>query len=770
MSPEGDTAESDQLLTVSRYVLAATIGFSAFTALLEWHREGGASALSPLAQTLEAVGCIVALWKPRLGLAIVTVPLALTLIFGNMEADVLAPLVVLGAFAAMAPPLEAGIVALGFLGYAVARGLQSPPWWEMTAGYLLFLVPGAIAGIGLRALLLARRRGQGQVQVMEDDAAKIRGEERARLAAELRSLITVGLTRSRTVLDGLGEDPDPARLRTAIADVNDACLSALVEVRALVGMLREDPTGDGPDESIAGPWVSEVVRRYRAELGEARVPATFDVPGEFDTLGRVTQTTLVKAIEEVAKATLDEHRALRGYAIPGLIVLGERRRGRIILDAEYPAPLVPEPRQRRRLDRLRKRVEALGGTLRLSREGDTARLRLDLPLFHGASLDSESPSGRDVWRTWFTIGTLRGVLTMVVTLGALSAGAQIPGAVLAGQIPWPLLWEAAGFASAGLLMWWPRVGAVPAAIVLVGMLLTPHPDDVALVTLLLVACVQAARVASRGAAVWLGIAATAVMVAATFVDSGAVRERALAAIIVLLALPALIAVRHFMASRRRQMTEIAALEAVAEGIRVEERNLLARELHDVVAHHLSVAALQSMAYGDSDDPEELRTALDRMRRSTRGAEEEMDLLGRIMSGSAPPQPDSAIARPTVVGKALSQTLRDGGFPVRIEVDPASDALPIPTMRTLTRVMQEGVTNILRYGRRDGTCELTLGVDNDLAVLRISNAVPDRKQVSRLSLGYGLSGIRERVDLLGGSFAAGPQDGQWVVRVALPSGR
>ncbi len=239
------------------------------------------------------------------------------------------------------------------------------------------------------------------------------------------------------------------------------------------------------------------------------------------------------------------------------------------------------------------------------------------------------------------------------------------------------------------------------------------------------------------------------------------------AAVVLVALPVFVAGRHFLTTRRRQLDTMAGLRRTTEGIRNEERNLLARELHDVVAHHLSVATLQSMAYGESDNPDELRTALTRMERSMKGAEEEMELLSRIMAESAGEATGMALVRPTTVVGVLAETLRDNGFRVSVSVDPQADSLPAPTLRTLTRVMQEGVTNILRYGRRDGACTLTLDVGTHEVTLRIANALPARRRSSPLSLGYGLAGIRERVDLLGGRFAVTADAGTWVVEVALP---
>jgi hypothetical protein len=113
----------------------------------------------------------------------------------------------------------------------------------------------------------------------------------------------------------------------------------------------------------------------------------------------------------------------------------------------------------------------------------------------------------------------------------------------------------------------------------------------------------------------------------------------------------------------------------------------------------------------------------------------MELLSSIMTETGGEETGIALVRPTTVVGFLAETLRDNGFRVSVSVDPLSDELPAPTLRTLTRVMQECVTNILRYGRRDGACTLTLDVGTHETTLRVSNAMPARRRRSALSLGY-----------------------------------
>ena len=749
------------VLNVARYIVAAMVLYGSFSTLLAWQRLGWHTAVSPIAQLAEGVACVLVLWRPRPGLVVATVPLGLTLVFGTMEADLLAHLLVPAAFAAVARPREVAGVGGLFLGYAIARSLQETEW-EVAVAYLTLLIPSLTAGLILRAMMIARRRGQGRVQVMGEDARRIRGEERARLAAELRTLVSARLADTSGVLTAASRLTDPDQMRTAIARVNAACLGALVEVRALVGMLREDPTADGHNEAIARPGVTTAVSRVRDRLEERGVRVSAEVPAETDLATRVTQSTVIRVMDAIADAVI-----AAGADGAEVTLRVEHRRGWLSLEALYPDPPDALLSHEGRMDRLRQRAETLGGSLRHEAHDGVRHLHLDLPPAVDPPAGRRSDGPATGWSRLVTAGTVRGLLTMGLTIGGLTAGAGLAEAFAAGEIRWAAVWEAVGFIAAGMLLWWPVVGALPAAAATIGMLTTPHSDDLALAAILTVACWHAAQVTQRRAALALGLVASGALVVATVADVGAVRERAIVAAVILLVLPTLIATRHFLVTRRTQVEEMAGLRRTTEGIRNEERNLLARELHDVVAHHLSVATLQSMAYGESDNPDELRTALTRMERSTKGAEEEMELLGRIMAGPAGDETGIALVRPTTVVGVLAETLRDNGFRVSVSVDPLSDGLPAPTLRTLTRVMQECVTNILRYGRRDGACRLTLDVGTHETTLRVSNAMPARRRRSALSLGYGLAGIRERVDLLGGRFAVSAEEDTWVVEVALP---
>ncbi len=117
--------------------------------------------------------------------------------------------------------------------------------------------------------------------------------------------------------------------------MNEACLGALGEVRALVGMLREDPMAAGQDESVAGPAATTSLIRLRDRLEEHGVRVRASVLVELDRVSSVTQSTLTRVMEEIVDA-------VRTSDADGTEVLAtiDRRRGWIIMDVHYPDPIV----------------------------------------------------------------------------------------------------------------------------------------------------------------------------------------------------------------------------------------------------------------------------------------------------------------------------------------------------------------------------------------------------------------------------------------------
>ena len=235
-----------------------------------------------------------------------------------------------------------------------------------------------------------------------------------------------------------------------------------------------------------------------------------------------------------------------------------------------------------------------------------------------------------------------------------------------------------------------------------------------------------------------------------------------------------LALRVIMDQRREGQARIHELELENAKIRADERASLARELHDVVAHQLSIISLQIMGHRDSEDPEELRAALDRVDEASGAALGELQLLLEVLRDDDETDTSfdrlAEISAPTTVAGHLAETLADNGFHPRMQVGEQADRLELSEQLTVSRVLQEAGTNILRHAPAGAWCSFQVAVGEHEVELEVRSPLArqgESGQLGRLSLGYGLRGIAERVDLTGGTLSAGPSGGDWVIRMSLP---
>jgi signal transduction histidine kinase len=207
----------------------------------------------------------------------------------------------------------------------------------------------------------------------------------------------------------------------------------------------------------------------------------------------------------------------------------------------------------------------------------------------------------------------------------------------------------------------------------------------------------------------------------------------------------------------------------------EERSTIARELHDVVAHAISVTVLQSRGARRmlGRDEEKVRSALNAIEHTNTQALGDMRRLLAILrdtegdaggdtGGDAGTAPQPSLSRLDV----LLNDVRGSGLPV--EVSAAGDNLDVPPGVDLSayRIIQEALTNVLKHaGPASARVELTYGEDDlTLRVTDDGRAEP----TSNGRRGHGLVGIRERVAVVGGEVEAGPrQGGGFEVRARLP---
>jgi signal transduction histidine kinase len=196
----------------------------------------------------------------------------------------------------------------------------------------------------------------------------------------------------------------------------------------------------------------------------------------------------------------------------------------------------------------------------------------------------------------------------------------------------------------------------------------------------------------------------------------------------------------------------------------EERTRIARELHDEIAHAMSVIAVQADAAEGvlSRDPALVRRPLLAIRDTARDALADMRrVLGALRSGDdAELAPEPGLAR---LGNLLEQT-RAAGLDVELRVE--GEPLPLPPSLDLAayRVLQEGLTNVRKHaGARK--VEVALRYGRDAIGVEVSDDGVGAGAAG--GAGRGLAGIRERVALLGGEFGAGPRARGFALRVSLP---
>lgn len=197
----------------------------------------------------------------------------------------------------------------------------------------------------------------------------------------------------------------------------------------------------------------------------------------------------------------------------------------------------------------------------------------------------------------------------------------------------------------------------------------------------------------------------------------------------------------------------------------EEREALARELHDVVAHQLSITSMMIMASSAATERGALQEVIMRLHANTASAQSELETLVaglKLEASQTGPQ-----VTPTRMASTLAKRLDEQGFRPHMDIDPSSDELEPVQMITVVRVLQEATTNILRYAAPGTACDFTVRVCPSEITLVIASELSSTSRHSSLSSGRGLRGLRERTDLLGGSFESGPDHGRWLVSMQLP---
>jgi signal transduction histidine kinase len=236
-----------------------------------------------------------------------------------------------------------------------------------------------------------------------------------------------------------------------------------------------------------------------------------------------------------------------------------------------------------------------------------------------------------------------------------------------------------------------------------------------------------------------------------------------------------VATRRALTASWRDRAERAEAERLLseERTRSAERTRIAREMHDVVAHKVSLIALHAGALELTADagPDRVRDEAGLIRVTAREALQELrQVLGVLRADPALPAPDHA--DPAGPGEAFADVTTLVEAAVRagqpVELDDRAGALPPATARVVYRIVQEGLTNARKHAPGAAATVVVDRVDNGQVSVTVDNAAPTRPPLDLPGSGAGLVGLAERVRLAGGRLAAGPGPaGGWRLQAAVP---
>jgi signal transduction histidine kinase len=214
----------------------------------------------------------------------------------------------------------------------------------------------------------------------------------------------------------------------------------------------------------------------------------------------------------------------------------------------------------------------------------------------------------------------------------------------------------------------------------------------------------------------------------------------------------------YSTARRREEQE-SARQAIARQVVAEERTRLARELHDVVAHHVSVIGLLAAAARRTldHDPGKANAALTSIENASRQAVGEMHrLLGFLRQESDANQ----LAPPPNLRQldALTAQLREANFSIDVRVEGDERVLPTSIDMSAYRVVQEALTNTIKHAEGATAARVRVQYRPKEVEVEVVDDGLRQAAVPNKRVGHGLIGMRERVALHGGRLTAGPRPG------------
>ncbi|MGP9033834.1 sensor histidine kinase [Glutamicibacter mysorens] len=251
--------------------------------------------------------------------------------------------------------------------------------------------------------------------------------------------------------------------------------------------------------------------------------------------------------------------------------------------------------------------------------------------------------------------------------------------------------------------------------------------------------------------------------------------------VVPLAAMAYVVTRSIYLLREKNAVALRQMQTVEEQTRLavdRERKNIARDLHDIVAHDITVVAMQSKAAKFANDGQKALEALDIIAKLSTETLHDLRLMLNVLRADgtmADPlsrsndKPAATTVYALQGAELFVQRLKDANFKVISTTDEEISELPRSAQTAIYRVMQEGTTNVIKHGALGGECTFRLTVVGAEAVLEITNQIENsgKKSNGLPEGGTGLIGMGDRMRAFGGRFATSSENGVWALRASIP---
>ncbi|MGB9034720.1 MAG: histidine kinase [Paeniglutamicibacter sp.] len=258
----------------------------------------------------------------------------------------------------------------------------------------------------------------------------------------------------------------------------------------------------------------------------------------------------------------------------------------------------------------------------------------------------------------------------------------------------------------------------------------------------------------------------------------------------LILLVPLIAIAYFVALFARKYQEqresdrkrIEDLRRKQQEAVEAERKAIARDLHDIVAHDITVISMQAKAAGFSGDPAVAQAALKVIGNTSKEALQDLRVMLNVLRSDGPATRvdgslvdsagNAASSLEILIGvEVFAERLIDLGHPTKTMADPRLAGLPQSAQAALYRVLQESTTNIVKHAEPHAACRIEALVVGDRVWLEIANSLPRHVMDQGFDIGghsSGIVGMSDRMAAFGGTLSAKRVRDDWVVRAELPA--